>query len=165
MKKLDLGQSIQILANIGVIAGIAFLAVQIRTNTATNRIAMYQASSENWMQLNGELATDVGLNELLEKAFSGQTLDSIEYRRFGAWVNQQLTHAAFVRRLFEAGLFSEVEFRLEFGSIRALAEVPAVRQFIETIPTGGFRDLILADYEQFGRLLKNPGALDVEFQP
>ena len=89
----------------------------------------------------------MGLNELLEKAFSGQTLDSIEYRRFGAWVNQQLTHAAFVRRLFEAGLFSEVEFRLEFGSIRALAEVPAVRQFIETIPTGGFRDLILADYE------------------
>ena len=82
MKKLDLGQSIQILANIGVIAGIAFLAVQIRTNTATNRIAMYQASSENWMQLNGELATDVGLTELLEKAFSGQTLDSIEYRRF-----------------------------------------------------------------------------------
>ena len=32
MKKLDLGQSIGILANVGVIAGIAFLAVEIHQN-------------------------------------------------------------------------------------------------------------------------------------
>ncbi len=32
MKKLDLGQSVGILANIGVIAGIVFLAVELRQN-------------------------------------------------------------------------------------------------------------------------------------
>ena len=32
MKKLDLGQSITILANVGVIAGIIFLAVELRQN-------------------------------------------------------------------------------------------------------------------------------------
>ena len=30
MKKIDLGQSIQIIANIGVIAGIVFLGLEIR---------------------------------------------------------------------------------------------------------------------------------------
>ena len=32
MKKLDLGQTITILANIGVIAGIVFLGLEIRQN-------------------------------------------------------------------------------------------------------------------------------------
>ena len=33
MKKIDLGQSISILANVGVIAGIIFLAVEVQQNT------------------------------------------------------------------------------------------------------------------------------------
>ena len=32
MKKTDLGQAIQVLANVGVIAGIVFLAVETRQN-------------------------------------------------------------------------------------------------------------------------------------
>ena len=40
MKKIDLGQSITILANIGVIAGIVFLAVELRQN---NRVLSAQA--------------------------------------------------------------------------------------------------------------------------
>ena len=33
MKKIDLGQSMTILANLGVIAGIFFLAVEVQQNT------------------------------------------------------------------------------------------------------------------------------------
>ena len=33
MKKIDLGQTITILANVGVIVGIVFLVVEIRQNT------------------------------------------------------------------------------------------------------------------------------------
>ena len=32
MKKIDLGQTITILANVGVIAGIVFLAIELRQN-------------------------------------------------------------------------------------------------------------------------------------
>ena len=32
MKKLDLGQTVSILANLGVIAGIVFLGIEIRQN-------------------------------------------------------------------------------------------------------------------------------------
>ncbi len=34
MKKIDLGQTISILANFGVIAGIVFLGLEIRQSTA-----------------------------------------------------------------------------------------------------------------------------------
>lgn len=41
MKKIDLGQSIAILANVGVIAGIVFLAVELRQN---NELMQSEAS-------------------------------------------------------------------------------------------------------------------------
>ena len=52
MKKFDLGQTIQIVANVGVIAGIAFLAFELRQNTIASRSAAYQslgiATAETW---------------------------------------------------------------------------------------------------------------------
>jgi hypothetical protein len=39
MKKIDVGQAIAILANIGVIAGIAFLALEVRNSVTGNRSA------------------------------------------------------------------------------------------------------------------------------
>jgi hypothetical protein len=46
MKKIDLGQTFGILANIGVIAGIVFLATEIRQNTDAIRSATIQAISD-----------------------------------------------------------------------------------------------------------------------
>ena len=42
MKKIDLSQTISILANIGVIAGIVFLGVEIRQNTRSQEASSYQ---------------------------------------------------------------------------------------------------------------------------
>ena len=42
MKKIDLGQSITILANLGVIAGIVFLGYEMRQNTIAVRSAAAQ---------------------------------------------------------------------------------------------------------------------------
>ena len=42
MKKFDIGQMIGILANIGVIAGIVFLGIEIRQNTQSLQISAYQ---------------------------------------------------------------------------------------------------------------------------
>jgi hypothetical protein len=51
MKKIDLGQTITILANVGVIAGIAFLAYEIRLTRSALVGTTYQqrtTSVENW---------------------------------------------------------------------------------------------------------------------
>jgi hypothetical protein len=42
MKKIDLGQAIQILANLGVLAGIVFLALEVSQNTNAIRISTVQ---------------------------------------------------------------------------------------------------------------------------
>ena len=160
MKKIDLGRTISILANLGVIAGLVFLALEVRTNTATNRISMYQASSANWMQINRDMATDEELVALLLKAFASEMLDSGEQFQFNAWMRQQLTHGAFVRRLFESGLYSEAEFKQEFTWIRDLAGNPAFRRSVEQVPSSVFRDLILSDENKFIRLLDERGALE-----
>ena len=52
MKKLDVGQMITILANLGVIAGIVFLAVEIRQN---------QASLDEQNVLNRQASRDAAL--------------------------------------------------------------------------------------------------------
>ena len=45
MKKIDLGQTLNTLANVGVIAGIVFLGVELRQNTATIQGVTYQGLS------------------------------------------------------------------------------------------------------------------------
>ena len=57
MRKIDLGQSIQILANIGVIAGIVFLAVEVGQN---------QTSLEEANRLNERMIHDTALDRLME---------------------------------------------------------------------------------------------------
>jgi hypothetical protein len=47
VKKIDPGQMITILANIGVIAGIVFLGFELRQNTLAQRSAAYQEISRD----------------------------------------------------------------------------------------------------------------------
>ena len=65
MNKIDVGQTINILANIGVIAGIAFLAFELRQNTISARATAFQqlgiATSEIWYSM----ARDRELNDLV----------------------------------------------------------------------------------------------------
>ena len=56
MKKIDLGQPLAIVANLGVIAGIAFLAYEMRQNTVAITGSTLNALSEQSRQL-----ADVGL--------------------------------------------------------------------------------------------------------
>jgi hypothetical protein len=76
MKKLDLNQTVSLLANIGVIAGIIFLAIEIRQNTVTQKMnAAQQVLGLSYT--NGMVsATDRSLSEAVEIAASGSELGS-----------------------------------------------------------------------------------------
>ena len=52
MKKIDLGQAITILANAGVIAGIVFLAVELRQNTQAIRLTASQSMASELAEFN-----------------------------------------------------------------------------------------------------------------
>jgi len=64
MKKIDLGQSITLLANIGVIVGIIFLAVELRQNTNVARGNAIQSIAQTVYEHNMRVAMDPGLRAI-----------------------------------------------------------------------------------------------------
>ena len=78
MKKLDLGQTITILANVGVIAGIVFLGYELRQNNE-NLLAesRFNHASQVVDFFNG-LAADGELSAILIRAREGEHLDAAE---------------------------------------------------------------------------------------
>ena len=87
MKKLDLSQAISILANVGVIAGIVFLAFELRQN---NQILIAQTS---YAQFNIErerrsrlIENTGGITDVMQRARVGAALTAEEtFRRNLVW--------------------------------------------------------------------------------
>ena len=89
MKKIDLGQTISIFANIGVIAGIVFLALELRQN---NELLTVQARSNTLSartRANELIIESPWLPEIYAKARNGEPLESDEVVRLQA-VHQYL---------------------------------------------------------------------------
>ncbi len=64
MNKIDLGQTIQILANIGVIAGIGFLGLELRQNSEQLELQSYQSWVAANLQLNMAATNQAGSETL-----------------------------------------------------------------------------------------------------
>jgi hypothetical protein len=84
MKKIDFGQTITILANIGVIAGIVFLAFELRQNNELLETEARRGLMLNRMDINRSWAADENLMQLREKAFDGEPLTRGEQIRVEA---------------------------------------------------------------------------------
>ena len=81
MKKIDLGQTITILANLGVIGGILLLAYELRQNNAfMGAQARFNRLSINVDQYSSRIV-DAGLTEVHLKARQGERLSPVEQER------------------------------------------------------------------------------------
>ncbi len=90
MKKIDLGQAIQALANVGVLAGIIFLAVEVRQN----QDSMDEERSLNALVVFSDFRELVSQNEQLSQIWldglSGNELAPVEAMRFNFLCNNYL---------------------------------------------------------------------------
>ena len=64
MKKIDLGRAIGIVANIGVIAGIVFLAIEVRNASNANQLQAAYAGVSGFNEVNLQMAADPGLSRI-----------------------------------------------------------------------------------------------------
>jgi hypothetical protein len=84
MKKIDLGQTIETLANVGVIAGIIFLVVELRQGNelmeADARFNRLTRSADAWQSI----AENGDLTELQVRSENGEVLSEVEQRRVDA---------------------------------------------------------------------------------
>ena len=78
MKKIDVGQTISIFANLGVVAGIVFLAVEVGQNNELMRAAARDAQYERIRGYVEQVYTTPGLAEIIVKARSGTPLTDVE---------------------------------------------------------------------------------------
>lgn len=120
-------QWLSLLANVGVVVGIVFLAFEVRTNTSTNRIAILQNYSNNWMHIHAQTAENPELAELVESALDGQELDDVQARQFRSWALQFVTQAHDMLRHYDEDLVSKRELVAAFANIRLMARNPAFR--------------------------------------
>lgn len=99
MKKMDLGQTIGILANLGVVAGIVFLAVEIQQNNEllrtearyhmlTNMTESLRDSYTNEAVKSGWIKVDAGEEVTAEERFALLRYNHAKFRRL-EWEYQQ----------------------------------------------------------------------------
>jgi hypothetical protein len=81
-KKFDLGQIVAILANIGVIASLVFVGVQVQQGATATRSATVLQLKDAWVQLNLASATSVDLatafQAINEKGWNGASFGEKE---------------------------------------------------------------------------------------
>lgn len=90
MKKFDLGQTITIIANIGVIAGIIFLAYEIRQNTTALSSATIQGISDQSYEATALLVQEPELRAAIYATCGTEPLTADQYFIVTAYVNASL---------------------------------------------------------------------------
>ena len=116
MKKIDLGQTIAILANVGVIAGIVFLGFELRQNQLVGR-----AHSRNELSRAKEELTMVDLSNSIERILrvrSGDEFSEEERVTLNGWASLWLNFFENVHYQYRMRLLDEDEFEAEMRELR-----------------------------------------------
>ena len=104
MKKIDLGQTIQIVANIGVIAGIVFLAFELRQNNALLTAQSSHALLSTKFEYRARIIDNTnGFAEILQKRRSGAQLSPVERSRLNIFAHDLLDIFRWQFRELQAG--------------------------------------------------------------
>jgi len=83
VKKFDFGQTIQIVANIGVLAGLIFLAVEVSQNQSSIDEDAQLNTLESFNEFRNFIANSEQLSEIWLKGLAGNELTPTEALRFG----------------------------------------------------------------------------------
>jgi hypothetical protein len=144
MKKIDVGQTITILANIGVIAGIGFLAIEIQQNTETLEMEMRFNQSERQTEVIEELIRNPHLAAAVAKAVNEEELTREE----------DLMLSALALRVFSSWSWQYDE--LQRGNIRVL-NATEWRRVVHRWALGGYNYPLFANYWDSVKAAVSPG--------
>ena len=104
MKKIDLGQTVGILANLGVIAGIIFLALELRQNNSLLTAQTAHALLSTKFEYRARIIDNTnGFTEILQKRRSGAQLSPVERSRVNIFVHDLLDIFRWQFREYQAG--------------------------------------------------------------
>ena len=131
MKKIDLGQTIAILANLGVIASLIFVGVQVQQGALATRSATVLQLKDSWVQLNLASATSVELAEAF-RSVETQGWNDADY------IAKELV-ASFYRALFHN--WSNAYYQYRNGTLDEDQWAPHLREAEASVQKPGMRDI------------------------
>ena len=78
MKKIKLGQVVSILANVGVILGLMFLAYELRQNNQLIEAQQRDSRNSRVLYLNEVIIESPGLAEIISKSGRGEPISEVD---------------------------------------------------------------------------------------
>jgi len=120
MNKLDLGQTANTLANVGVIIGIILLVFELDQNRDMMRAQTRNEISRGVVELLSSATTSVELAEAWAKARQGETLNPAQAVMLEAFSESIFRYWENVHYQYRQGLYDEEEFSKHLDTIIGL---------------------------------------------
>ena len=126
MKKIDLGQLTNTLANLGVIAGIVFLAIEIRQN---NTLMQAQTRLEIARETTGHMR-EAALSDYVVEVSPAEWIEQlgVDGRRFYLYMFSLFRTWENIHYQWTKGLYEDSEFFVERDSWGPYINLPSVRR-------------------------------------
>ena len=129
MKKIDLGQAITILANIGVLVGILLLAYELHQNRQMMQAQSRSAIADGITDFLVNIGSNSELSELWAQGGAGTTLDEAQYRQFSVLMTGFLRYLEGAHYQYRNGLYEPDEFETQREQISRLFALPGYRRY------------------------------------
>jgi hypothetical protein len=135
MKKLNLGQTISTIANVGVIAGIIFLGYELRQNTSAARQEARAILLGAKITEQLPLSTNAGgITNIWVKANNGDRLSETEYLQLAVSRDLSLFSYSTLYKEYQSGMLTESDIPInQWGYV---LRQPAVRQVWDQLKSG-----------------------------
>ncbi len=140
MKKTEIGQTINTLANIGVVLGIVFLAVEVRQNQSSleeantiNLVNARDATQRSFREFSSSLAQDGELMRIFISGNAGDELSPIDQARYRRLCTDMTwSYATAYERFTALGMRESAEV-VARDFVSAVTDRPGQRECWETL--------------------------------
>ena len=110
MRKIDLGQTVGILANLGVLVGILILVYELSQTRDMTRAQTRNELSQGLIAVMLNLADDAETASLILRGDNGEELSEVERARYTNLTVAQLRYHENVYYQYKSGLYDETEY-------------------------------------------------------
>ena len=132
MKKIDLGQTVTIFANIGVIAGIVFLGFEIRQNTMAVKSEASIGVQSQIQSIYNMLLVDPMMDIYMRGMENPADLDPLEAAKLNAFLSTNLAAFQNIYTQVQEGSYDESLARGYWQLLRNLLEMPGMKEYWAT---------------------------------
>jgi len=118
----------------GVVVSLAYLAVQVRSNTRSAQAATYQSMTQGVLDMNREIFANPELARFLERARTAdEPFDPVEQRRWEAYCSTHFRHFDNIFHQHQMGSLRDSEFRSLISVLVSLMVVALTRQLLNPV--------------------------------